>query len=107
MIEEVHELGIHTIVLGFKNTISDIKSIADDFIDIDSIKDKIMMPRKVFAGIENGSIVKENSEKLDQKDKDNFKQEIPKKPQRKENKKPDFDYQEDEYYKYYINQIWY
>lgn len=53
-IEEIHDLGMHVIVLGFRNTVSDIKLIADSFIDIDTIQNSIMMPRKVYE--ENGKI---------------------------------------------------
>lgn len=45
VLEEIHELGVHTIVFGFRNTVADIRNIADDFIFFESIKDIVVKQR--------------------------------------------------------------
>lgn len=70
VLEEIHELGAHTIVLGFRNTISDIRNIADTFICFEEIKDKIMMLRKVREVKENRE---ENGKILDKIKEENIK----------------------------------
>lgn len=67
ILKKLHVLGIHTIVLGFKNTHAAIKNIADNFVLVDSIQNEIMTQKNVF---------KENGKKVVMLDKEEKKSKI-------------------------------